>query len=312
MNPSEVSFRVPEAGGRLDAVLAEAADQLSRTRWKSLIEEGLVLVDGDVVNKAAHTLTGGERVQATIPPPEPSHIEPEPIPLEIIYEDGHLLVINKPAGMVVHPGPGHPTGTLVHAALAHADDLKGVGGERRPGVVHRLDKDTSGVILMAKDDETHQHLQQQFKQRQVEKCYLALVDGAPPTPSGRVEAAIGRHPTQRKRMSIVSEEDGRMAVTTYHTQEKFPDHTLLDVYPTTGRTHQIRVHLAFLECPVVGDTVYGRRKPSLPVNRQMLHASSIEVTLPGDESPRRFEAPLADDFEEVCRMLRGKTGALRS
>lgn len=304
MTERKVRFRAPDKGGRLDVVLSEMEEGLSRTRWQGLIKSGLVLVDGEVVERPAHPLSGGERVAATVPPPEPSHLEAEDIPLDVLYEDDRLLVVNKPPGMVVHPGPGHTSGTLVHAALAHAPDLKGVGGTRRPGVVHRLDKDTSGVILMAKDDETHQHLQQQFKERKVEKRYLALVDGSPPTPSGRVEAAIGRHPTKRKRMTIMAEGEGRMAVTTYHTSETFPDHTLLDVHPSTGRTHQIRVHLAFLECPVVGDRVYGRRKPSLPVDRQMLHAASIEIFLPGEEEARRFEAPTADDFTAICEQLR--------
>ncbi len=307
MSAREVHFRAPDAGGRLDVVLSEMEDTLSRTRWQALIKEGWVLVDGEVVERPAHPLAGGERVAATVPPPEPSQLEAEDIPLDVLYEDERILVVNKPPGMVVHPGPGHPSGTLVHAALAHAPDVKGVGGIRRPGVVHRLDKDTSGVILLAKDDETHQHLQRQFKERQVEKRYLTLVDGSPPTPSGRVEAAIGRHPTKRKRMAVVAEGDGRMAISIYHTIETFPAHTLLEIHPRTGRTHQIRVHLAFLECPVVGDTVYGRRTPSLPVERQMLHAASIEVVLPGEGEARRFEAPLADDFSLACSRLRRRT-----
>lgn len=304
MTGREVHFRAPDRGGRLDVVLSEMEESLSRTRWQALIKEGLVLVDGEVVERPAHSLSGGERVAATVPPPEPSHLEAEDIPLDVIYEDDRILVVNKPPGMVVHPGPGHASGTLVHAALAQSPDLKGVGGKQRPGVVHRLDKDTSGVILMAKDDETHQHLQRQFKEREVVKRYLALVDGSPPTPSGRVEAAIGRHPTKRKRMAIVPKDEGRMAVTTYHTEETFPNHSLLEVHPTTGRTHQIRVHLSFLECPVVGDKVYGRRKPSLPVGRQMLHAASIEIVLPGEREARRFEAPTANDLAAICEQLR--------
>lgn len=304
MSAGEVSFRASPPGGRLDVVLSNEAGELSRTRWQGLIEAGLVTVDGDVVTRSAHPLEGGEQIRATIPPPAPSHLEPESIPLDVVYEDDRLLVINKPAGMVVHPGPGHPTGTLVHAALGHAPDLAGVGGKRRPGIVHRLDKDTSGVILLAKDDETHQFLQEQFKQRDVAKRYLALVDGVPKTASGRIEAAIGRHPTRRKRMSIVPEVNGRQASTTYHTLEVFDNHTLLELLPRTGRTHQIRVHLAFIQCPVVGDRVYGRRSPSLPVERQLLHATDIEVSLPGEAEPRQFTAPLPDDFEQVLSDLR--------
>jgi 23S rRNA pseudouridine1911/1915/1917 synthase len=193
----------------------------------------------------------------------------------------------------------------VHAALAHAPELEGIGGEHRPGVVHRLDKDTSGLILLAKNDQTHHRLQDQFRLRQVKKVYLALVDGLPPTPTGRVEAAIGRDPSHRKKMAIVSEEKGRAAATEYFTVETFPHHTLLEAHPLTGRTHQIRLHLAFLECPIVADTLYGHRHSSVPgLERHFLHAARLTILLPGEKQPRTFEAPLPDDLQAALLQLR--------
>jgi 23S rRNA pseudouridine1911/1915/1917 synthase len=245
-------------------------------------------------------------VKVEIPAPQPSGLVPEQIPLEILYEDEHLLVINKHAGMVVHPAAGHASGTLVHAVLAHAPDLEGIGGEQRPGVVHRLDKDTSGLILLAKDDATHRWLVNQFKDRRVRKTYLALVDGRPPTPTGRVEAPIGRNAAQRQLMAVVTPAKGREAITEYRTLESFPEHTLLEVHPITGRTHQIRIHLNFLGCPVAGDTVYGRRRPSLPLDRHFLHAYRITFSVPGEQAPRTFEAPLPEELARVLDELRSE------
>jgi 23S rRNA pseudouridine1911/1915/1917 synthase len=182
--------------------------------------------------------------------------------------------------------------------------MEGIGGEMRPGVVHRLDKDTSGLILMAKNDRSHHWLQEQFRNRSVEKVYIALVDGAPPTPSGRVEAAIGRDASHRKQMAVVPELKGRHATTEYFTLETFPEHTLLEAYPHTGRTHQIRLHLAFIGCPITGDTLYGHRKPTLPIKRQFLHAARLTITLPGEKEARVFEAPLPSDLQHVLNNLR--------
>ena len=241
-----------------------------------------------------------------IPPQQPTDLIPENIPLNVIYEDEHLMVVNKPAGMVVHPAAGHSTGTLVHAALAHAPEMEGIGGEQRPGVVHRLDKDTSGLILLAKDDNTHRWLQDQFRLRKVRKVYLALVDGHPPTPQGRIEASIGRDSSRRKQMAVVPDKKGREASSEYLTLESFPEHTLLEVHPITGRTHQIRLHLAFLGCPVVSDKVYGHKKPTLPLGRHFLHAARLTVTLPGESSPRLFEAPLPQDLQQILNHLRSE------
>jgi 23S rRNA pseudouridine1911/1915/1917 synthase len=276
---------------------------LSRTRIQQLIRSGLVKIDGLIVTKPGFRLNGGEVVEILIPAPTPSTLQAEKIPIDIIFETEDLLLVNKPAGMVVHPSVGHDTGTLVHAALAHSPEMEGIGGEIRPGVVHRLDKDTSGLIILAKNDAAHHELQQQFKDRSVEKVYLTLVDGGPPTPSGRIEAHIGRDPRYRKRMAVVHSGKGREAITIYHTKESFSEHSLLEVHPKTGRTHQIRVHLAYIKCPVVGDREYGRKRPTLPIGRQFLHAASLTIRLPGKEISRRFEAPLPSDLEAVLEDL---------
>ncbi len=304
MSQGQVVLHVAEEGERLDRYLASELSQHSRARIQHWIRQGLVQVDGRPVRKPSHRLMGGERIRLTIPSIEPAGLEPEAIPLDILYEDEHLIVINKPPGIVVHPSAGHRTGTLVHAVLAHCPRIAGVGGKARPGVVHRLDKDTSGLLIMAKDDRTHQALQAQFRDRKVKKTYLAIVDGHPPTPTGRVEVNVGRDPRNRKRMAVMAGEKGRQAVTVYRTLESFPAHALLELQPLTGRTHQLRVHLAFLGCPVLGDRTYGRRKPSLPVRRQCLHAAQLVFSLPGEQEPRTFRAPLPPDMLQVLEDLR--------
>jgi 23S rRNA pseudouridine1911/1915/1917 synthase len=289
---------------RLDKFLVACLPDLSRSRIQGLIKDGMVTIDGTLPRKAGQMLHSRAVIRVYIPPPMPSELTPENIPLEIVFENGDLLVVNKPAGMVVHPAAGHPSGTLVHAVLAHAPGLEGIGGEQRPGVVHRLDKDTSGLILLAKNDRTHRWLQDQFRLRKVQKTYLALVDGRPPTPSGRVEAAIGRDTRLRKKMAIVPPEKGRLAISEYRTLETFPAHTLLEVHPITGRTHQIRLHLAFLGCPVAGDSIYGRRHASLPLTRHFLHATRLTIRLRGESAAHTFEAPLPQELEAILKELR--------
>jgi 23S rRNA pseudouridine1911/1915/1917 synthase len=284
-------------------VLVGVLGELSRSRIQQLIHQALVTVDGVVPTKTGFRLEGGERIDVSIPEVAPSELLAEPVPLDVIFENADVMVVNKPAGMVVHPSPGHVHGTLVHAALAHAPDIRGIGGEMRPGVVHRLDKDTSGLILLAKHDDSLRYLQSVFKQRRVDKRYIALVDGKPPTPEGKVEAAIGRDPAQRKRMAIRPPTKGRMAETVFTTERSFSGHTLLEVRPLTGRTHQIRVHLAFLGCPVVGDVVYGRKRPSLEIHRQFLHAARLTLILLGETEPTTLVAPLPDELEDVLREL---------
>jgi 23S rRNA pseudouridine1911/1915/1917 synthase len=212
-------------------------------------------------------------------------------------------VVNKSAGMVVHPAAGHDSGTLVHAVLGYDPGIEGIGGEERPGVVHRLDKETSGLILLAKNDNAHHWLQDQFRLRQVEKTYLALVDGAPPTPSGRVDAAIGRDPSHRKQMAVLPLGKGRESVSEYKTLEKFAHHTLLEFRPHTGRTHQIRLHCAFIGCPIVGDKVYGRKNPTVEIKRHFLHAAKLKIILPNETKARVFEAPLPVELERVLNLL---------
>lgn len=291
---------------RLDKFLVECFPEFSRSRLQNLIKEGFVTVDGVPVHKTGMIVEAGNVINIRIPPIQPSSLVPEAIPLDIIFENEDLMVVNKSAGMVVHPGAGHETGTLVHAALAHAPEMEGIGGERRPGVVHRLDKNTSGLILLAKNDPTHRWLQDQFRFRKVNKIYLALVDGKPPTPTGRIEASIGRDASQRRQMAIVLPGKGREAFSEYRTLEAFPNHTLLELHPITGRTHQIRLHLQFLGCPVAGDTIYGRRNPTVPLERHFLHAARLTVLLRGEVEPRTFEAPLPPELEQVLEKLRAQ------
>ena len=289
---------------RLDVFLADALPEFSRSRLQGLIKDGEVTVDGEPAKKTGMKLEAGMQIVVRIPPTKETDLIPEDIPLDIIFENDDVIVVNKPAGMVVHPSAGHESGTLVHAALAHAPEMEGIGGELRPGIVHRLDKDTSGIILLAKNDHAMRWLQAQFKDRKVKKFYLALVNDAPPTPKGRIEAPIGRDPSHRKKMAIVSEAKGREAISIYKTIESFEKHTLLEVNILTGRTHQIRLHCAFVGAPIVGDTLYGYRKQRVQVSRQFLHAARLTITLPNEKKARTFEAQLPDELESVLAGLR--------
>ncbi len=313
-----VVLTVPEdeAGERLDRWLATHLPDYSRSQIQRWIREGQVLVDGTPA-KPSHRVEPGETVMVHVPPPEETSLQAEAIPLRIVYEDADLLVIDKPAGMVVHPAPGHSRGTLVHAVLHHCPDIQGVGGERRPGIVHRLDKDTSGLILVAKNDPAHRYLQRQFAERKVYKEYLALVEGRLDPPSGRIVAPIGRHPVHRQRMAVLppdpltGEIRGREAVTEYYSLAVYRGRTvtghvmpftLVRAVPHTGRTHQIRVHLAWLKHPIVGDPLYGPRQPRLPVPRLFLHAHRLRLRLPSGEE-REFVSPLPPDLQEVLHRL---------
>ena len=307
MNDRVLNFRFDkETPERLDKFLVGQLQEFSRSRIQGLITDGLVDVNGRAAKKAGQTLESGFSVTVRVPPTAPTNLVAEDIPLDIVFENEDLIVVNKPAGMVVHPAAGHSSGTLVNAVLGYEPDIEGIGGEERPGVVHRLDKETSGLILLAKNERAHRWLQDQFRLRKVEKTYLALVDGKPPTPSGRVEAHIGRDPSHRKRMAIVPESRGREAISEYKTVESFRNHTLLEFHPLTGRTHQIRLHCAFLECPIVGDAVYGRKKFSVEVNRHFLHAFRLKIILPGETQPRTFEAPLPEELTGVLSKLRSE------
>ncbi len=302
--PTKISFTFDEEQPqRLDKFLVTCLPELSRTRIQNLIKDGNVLVNGEIPHKAGQILEGRISILVELPITQASDLVPEAIPLDIIFENDDLMVVNKPAGMVVHPAAGHSSGTLVHAALAHAPQIEGIGGEQRPGVVHRLDKNTSGLILLAKNDRSHRWLQDQFRLREISKVYIALVDGHPPTPEGKIDAPIGRDIRMRKKMAIVSPQKGRQAVSEYHTLETFAEHTLLEVHPVTGRTHQIRLHLAFLGCPVAGDTVYGRKSSTIPLERHFLHATSLTFCLPGESTPRTFTAPLPLELQEAIQTL---------
>jgi len=288
---------------RLDKFLARQLPGQSRSRLQAIIKDGGVTVNETVATKSGLALLTGDKISICIPEVVPGNLEPESIPLDIVFENEHLVIINKPAGMVVHPAPGHASGTLVHAALGNFGDLQGIGGEVRPGIVHRLDKDTSGLIIVAKNGKAHRWLQEQFRLRKVKKTYLALVDGKPPTPSGRVEAAIARDAAHRKQMTVVSDGRGRAAITEFHTVKQFNQHTLVEAHPLTGRTHQIRLHMAFLGCPIVGDLVYGRKKPSLDLERHFLHAYQISIILPGESEARTFQAELPADLQTILDQL---------
>jgi 23S rRNA pseudouridine1911/1915/1917 synthase len=288
---------------RLDKYLVEQLQEFSRSRIQALITDGFVNVNGHTAKKAGQTLESGFNVTVRIPPSAPTDLIAEDIPLDIVFENNDLIVVNKPAGMVVHPAAGHSSGTLVNAMLGYEPHIEGIGGEERPGVVHRLDKETSGLILLAKNERAHRWLQDQFRLRKVEKTYLALVDGRPPTLSGRVETYIGRDPSHRKRMAIVSESRGREAISEYKTVESFANHTLLEFHPLTGRTHQIRLHCAFLGCPIVGDEIYGRKKPTIEINRHFLHAYRLKIILPGEKDPRTFEALLPEELQAALMTL---------
>ncbi len=293
---------------RLDKFLSSHLTDYSRSRLQGLIIDGFVKVDELPVVISRFKVEKGSKVEIVIPPAKPVGLEPEDIPLDIIFENKDLMIVNKPAGMVVHPSPGHYSGTLVHAALSHIPDLEGIGGEERPGIVHRLDKETSGLIIVAKNERAHRWLQDQFRLRKVHKTYLALVDGKPPTPTGRVEAEITRDPAHRKQMAVVSEGRGREAVTEYKVIESFPHHSLIEAHPFTGRTHQIRLHMAFLKCPIVGDTLYGHKHKSVEISRQFLHAAKISLVLPGEKAERSFEAPLPPDLTFILDQLRQTRG----
>lgn len=301
-DPSVITFTAEERGKRLDKVVRDRVPDLSRTQGQRLIEAGEVTVDGRP-RKPAYRVEPGEKVTITRPPDEPeSPIHPEPIPLDVIYEDESLLVVNKPAGMVVHPAPGHPDGTLVNALLAHYPPIAEVGLRARAGIVHRLDKETSGALVVAKTPSGLEALQQQFRNRQVEKAYLALVKGQVDPPEGIIEVPVGRDPRDRKKMAPSPE--GKYARTRYRVVRRFRNHTLLEAEPYTGRTHQVRVHLSWLSHPVVGDADYGGRRQRLLKDRHFLHASSLRLTHPVTQEMMMFQAPLPAELQDVLRRLR--------
>ena len=296
-----LSFVVPPEGigARLDAWLAMQCEGFSRSRIQGLIRAERMRVNGTVVVRSACKVEPGAVVTLAIPPPVPAEPQPEDIPLSIVYEDDHIIVVDKPAGLVVHPAPGHLDGTLVNALLHHCPNLEGIGGVARPGIVHRLDQDTSGLMIVAKTEAAMRTLTKEFASHaNIRKTYLAIVHGAPTPPEGRIENLIGRCPWDRKKMAIV-ERNGKIAVTNYRTRS-VGRRSVVECVIETGRTHQIRVHMASLGCPIVGDAVYGRpgwdRQLDPPPTRQMLHAWKLELKHPVTRVPLAFEAPIPPDF----------------
>jgi len=303
-----------DAGKRLDAWIASRLPELSRARVQSLIEQGHVRLDGRPVRASAR-VRAGQTVEVEIPAATPAVPGPENIPLDIVHEDPRLLVIDKPAGLVVHPGAGRPTGTLVNALLYHVKDLSGVGGVLRPGIVHRLDRGTSGLLVVAKDDASHRHLARQFAARSVEKEYLAIVLGVPSRAKGTITAAIGRDPVHRQRMSVRATK-GRAASSEYVVTQALDGAALLRVTIHSGRTHQIRVHLASIGHPVAGDAVYGGTRPPSSqrttsrealrrLDRPALHAARLSFTHPGSGERMTFTSPLPADLEALIAVLKG-------
>lgn len=304
----------------MDSYIAARLADCSRSHAALLIRQGFIQVDGQPC-KPAYKVKLNERIAAQIPAAEPSELVPEPLPLDILFEDPDLILINKPAGMVVHPAAGHRTGTLVHGILHHCPDLEGIGVEKRPGIVHRLDKDTSGVLVVAKNTHAHHALAGQFKDRSVQKRYLALVLGVPKVSQGQINLPVGRHPVERKKMSTLGNR-GRDALTLWKVRERFPGAALLEIELKTGRTHQIRVHCQTMGYPIVGDPVYGYRgalkslarsnlalhKVLKKARRQMLHAWLLGFSHPVDGQPLSFEAPLPQDMAAILEELRGMSG----
>ena len=294
---SKLEFRVDDgsAGVRLDRFLAGAAGDFSRARIQDLIKSGHVSLNGSTAKASVHVRAGDE-VVLDEPPPAPTETLPEEIALDVLYEDSDLIVINKPAGLVVHPAAGHWSGTLVNALLHHCHDLSGIGGEQRPGIVHRLDRETSGCLVAAKNDAAHQALVRQFSGREVTKIYLALAAGKLARLSGTIETTIGRHPVQRKKMAVLPADRGRAAKTTYRVLRELPAGTLVECTLHTGRTHQIRVHFKHLGHPLLGDALYGRRAGFA---RQMLHAWRLGLAHPRTGERLNFESPIPPDFVEA-------------
>lgn len=286
---------------RLDAFLASSLDGLTRSQATRLIESGEVAVNGRAVSKS-YKLAGGEDIAVTLPEPEPVEAVPQDIPLDVVYEDADVIVVNKPSGMVVHPAPGHPDGTLVNALLYHcAGTLSGIGGALRPGIVHRIDRDTSGLIIAAKNDAAHQYLSAQLADHTLARTYECIVVGALREDRGTVDAPIARHPTDRKRMAVVA--GGREAVTHWEVIARYPGYTHVRCKLETGRTHQIRVHLAWRNHPILGDTVYGHKKPELGQSSQCLHARELTFVHPRTGERMTVRCELPDYFTALLEKL---------
>ena len=302
MEPIRLRASEESKNQRLDAFLASSLDGLTRSQATRLIESGEVAVNGRAVSKS-YKLAGGEDIAVTLPEPEPVEAVPQDIPLDVVYEDADVIVVNKPSGMVVHPAPGHPDGTLVNALLYHcAGTLSGVGGALRPGIVHRIDRDTSGLIIAAKNDAAHQYLSAQLADHTLARTYECIVVGALREDRGTVNAPIARHPTDRKRMAVVA--DGREAVTHWEVIARYPGYTHVRCRLETGRTHQIRVHMAYIGHPILGDTVYGAKKEVPGLTGQCLHAVGLRFLHPRTHEVMELSCPLPEEFTRMLQKIR--------
>ena len=301
MDIFELEITAEENGTRLDSYLAEELEGISRSYLQKLIGEGLIPVNQKTV-KANYKVKTGDTLLVQIPEAAPVDIQPEPMDLDIVYEDSDLLIVNKPVGLVVHPAHGHYSGTLVNGLLAHCTDLSGINGKMRPGIVHRIDKDTSGLLMIAKNDLAHQHLAEQLKAHSIKRAYYALVQGVISEPAGLVDAPIGRHEIDRKKMAVTFK-NSKEARTHYYVKERFAKNTFIECRLETGRTHQIRVHMAYLGHPLVGDPLYGTRKNNLDFPGQALHAYALGFVHPRTGEELYFEAPIPEHFQSVLKTL---------
>lgn len=309
---TEINVQVEETGERIDRYLSEHLPDLSRSRIQQLIEQGQVQVNDNICTSKKIIVQSGDRICVTIPEAQPLDLQAEDIPLDILYEDNSLIIINKPAGLVVHPAAGHESGTLVNALLAHCPDLAGIGGVQRPGIVHRLDKDTTGAIAIAKTDQAHQHLQAQLKAKTAQRQYLGVVYGSPSADSGTINQPIGRHPVDRKKMAVIPVEKGaRSAVTHWQVKERLGNYTLIHFQLETGRTHQIRVHSASIGHPIVGDPVYSSgRSVGVNLTGQALHAWKLSLQHPVSGEWIEVTAPLPKTFITLLEVLRRRVANL--
>ena len=299
---TRLTLTADRAGERLDAFLARVVPDLTRSAAQRLLEEGNVTLSGRPGKKNDRTAPG-DSLEVVLPDPEPVDVRPQNIPLDVVYEDGDVIVVNKPVGMVVHPAPGHPDGTLVNALLCHCgDSLSGINGELRPGIVHRIDRDTSGLIIAAKNDRAHLALAAQLQDHTLARVYEAVAVGGFRENSGTVDAPIGRHPVDRKKMTV-DRKNGRPAVTHWSVLGRYPGYTHLECRLETGRTHQIRVHMASIGHPLLGDTVYGAKKPWPGLAGQCLHARKLRFVHPSTGQPVELECPLPPWFEQVLRQI---------
>jgi 23S rRNA pseudouridine1911/1915/1917 synthase len=302
----KIELKVDDRGDRLDIWLSQQLAELSRSRIQKLIEEGNLKLNDRVCTAKKTKLNSGDRLCLFIPPPQPLDLQPEAIFLDILYEDDSLIIINKPAGLVVHPSPGHESGTLVNALLHHCNNLAGIGGVQRPGIVHRLDKDTTGAIVVAKTDFAHQHLQAQIKAKTAIREYLGIVYGSPNSEGGKIDLPIARHPIDRQKMAVVSiEKGGRNAVTHWQVKERLGNYTLINFRLETGRTHQIRVHSSHIGHPIVGDPIYSsNRSVGVNLSGQALHAWKLTLQHPISGKLIESVAPIPNEFNKLLEVLR--------